>query len=141
MASNTKTFADPQGGFDDWIELYNAGDTARDLGGMYLTDDPAVPRKWRIPTGLPGLRGGTAIGPRGYLIIWADGDTTDAGLHASFRLSAGGDDVYLYAADGVTLIDSLAFGPQTADVSYGRYPDGSQTLRFFARADAGTGEQ
>ena len=90
-----------------------------------------VPRKWRIPTGLPGLRGGTAIGPRGYLILWTDGDTTDTGLHASFRLSAGGDDVYLYAADGVTLIDSLAFGPQTADVSYGRYPDGSQTLRFF----------
>jgi hypothetical protein len=35
-------------------------------------------------------------------------------------------------ADGVTLIDSLAFGPQTPDVSYGRYPDGGEALRFFA---------
>ena len=25
LASNTKSAADPQGEFDDWIELYNAG--------------------------------------------------------------------------------------------------------------------
>ena len=36
MASNTKTFADPQGDFDDWIELYNAGDTARRSGRHVL---------------------------------------------------------------------------------------------------------
>ena len=36
MASNTKTLADPQGDFDDWIELFNAGDTPVDLTGMYL---------------------------------------------------------------------------------------------------------
>ncbi len=47
MASNVKTLADPQGSFDDWIELYNPGDRVVDLTGMYLTDDPAVPRKWR----------------------------------------------------------------------------------------------
>jgi hypothetical protein len=132
MASNTKTFADPQGDFDDWIELYNAGDTPVDLTGMYLTDDPAVPRKWRIPAGLPGQRGGTAISPKGYLIVWADGDVTDVGLHANFKLGADGEEVHLFAADGVTAIDSLEFGPQTADVSCGRYPDGGQTLRFFA---------
>ena len=68
---------------------------------------------------------------RGYLIIWADGDVHDSGLHASFRLSAGGEGVYLFAADGVTPIDSLVFGPQTPDVSYGRWPDGGDTLRFF----------
>ncbi len=131
MASNTKTLADPQGDFDDWIELYNAGDTPVDLTGMYLTDDPAVPRKWRIPAGLSGLRGGMSIAPKGYLIVWADGEVLDAGLHANFKLGADGEQVLLYAADGVTLIDSLAFGRQMADVSYGRYPDGGQTLRFF----------
>lgn len=131
MASNTKTLADPQGGYDDWIELYNAGDTAVELTGMYLTDDPALPRKWRIPAGLPGLRGGTVISPKGYLIVWADGDINATGLHANFKLSADGDEVHLFAADGVTVIDSLVFGQQTADVSYGRYPDGGQELRFF----------
>ncbi|MCX5645485.1 MAG: lamin tail domain-containing protein [Phycisphaerae bacterium] len=131
MASNRTTLADPQGQFDDWIELYNAGDTVVNVGGMYLTDDPVVPRKWRIPAGLPGLRSGMAISPKGYLIIWADGDILDAGLHANFKLGAGGEEVRLFAADGVTPIDSLEFGQQTPDVSYGRYPDGGQTLRFF----------
>jgi hypothetical protein len=132
MASNTKTLADPQGDFDDWIELYNAGDTIADLTGMYLTDDPGVPRKWRIPAGPPGQRGGTGISPKGYLIIWADGDVSDTGLHANFKLGADGEGVHLFAADGVTAIDSLEFGRQTPDVSYGRYPDGGPTLRFFA---------
>jgi hypothetical protein len=132
MASNTKTLADPQGDFDDWIELYNAGDTPVDLTGMYLTDDPAAPRKWRIPAGLPGQRGGTAVGPKGYLIVWADGDVQAVGLHANFRLGADGEEVLLFAADGATLVDGLEFGKQTTDVSYGRYPDGGQTLRFFA---------
>ncbi len=131
MASNVKTLADSQGGFDDWIELYNPGRTMVDIGGMYLTDDPANPRKWRIPAALSGVRLGTTIGSRGYLIVWADGDTSDPGLHASFQLSAGGEGVYLYDTDGVTLIDSLEFGAQTPDVSYGRYPDGTATLRSF----------
>ncbi len=131
MASNAKTLADPQGGFDDWIELYNSGRTSVDVAGMYLTDDPAIPRKWRIPTGQAGVRGATTIGPRGYLLVWVDGDVQDTGLHASFRLSAGGDDVYLFDTDGVTLIDGLEFDEQTPDISYGRYPDGDATLRFF----------
>ena len=40
MASNTKTVKDPQGEYDDWIELFNAGDYAINVGGMYLTDEP-----------------------------------------------------------------------------------------------------
>ncbi|MBM4028305.1 MAG: hypothetical protein FJ280_23370, partial [Planctomycetes bacterium] len=130
MASNSRTLADPQGDFDDWIELYNAGGTAVDVTGMYLTDDPAVPRKWRIPSPT-GQRGGNVLRPQGYLLIWADGDVHDAGLHAGFRLSADGDEVHLFDTDGVTRIDSLVFAAQTPDVSYGRYPDGGQTLRFF----------
>ena len=56
MADNETTIPDPDGtgGFPDWIELYNAGPTAIDLGGMYLTDDPNVPRMWMIPYGITG---------------------------------------------------------------------------------------
>ncbi len=128
MASNSKTLADPEGQFDDWIELYNADRAPIDLGGMYMTDNASVPKRWHVPTGNPNA---TTIGPKGFLIIWADGKIYDSGLHASFRLGANGDAVYLFAADGTTLIDGFAFGEQTPDVSYGRYPDGSDTLRFF----------
>ncbi|MEN6425372.1 MAG: lamin tail domain-containing protein [Phycisphaerales bacterium] len=144
MASNTASFADPQGDFDDWIELYNVGDGPVDVGGMYLTDNPEEPTKWQIPA---NSLGATTLAAGKHLLIWTDGDTGDyvpveqtgarmsgppaSGFHASFRLDAGGDEVHLFDVDGVTPIDSLAFDEQTTDVSYGRYPDGSDALRFF----------
>ncbi|HOV78188.1 MAG TPA: hypothetical protein PLS24_09160, partial [Sedimentisphaerales bacterium] len=48
LASNATSAKDPQGHYDDWIELYNASDQAIDCGGMYLTDDAANPRKWQV---------------------------------------------------------------------------------------------
>lgn len=122
LASNTKSAMDAQGQYDDWIELYNAGGTAVDVGGMYLTDELATPSKWRIPTGAAAQ---TTIPSHGFLFVWADKDVTAAGLHAGFSLDAGGEDLALYGADGVTLIDSVTFGPQRADVTYGRFPDGA----------------
>jgi len=129
MAANTNTHQDAQGEYDDWIEIYNAGDYAVDIGGLYLTDNLSMPMKWQIPNDDPAL---TTIGPGEYLLIWADNDISDSGLHASFRLDASGDEVALFDTDGSTLIDSITFGTQTADISYGHYPDGSGNLRFMA---------
>jgi len=128
MASNSNSMQDPQGQYDDWVEIHNYGPDAIDLGGMYLTDDLSVAVKWQVPDNDPAV---TTILAGGYLLIWTDNDTTDAGLHASFRLSAGGEEIGLFDSDGVTLIDSIVFGKQTADVSYGRYPDADEGLRFF----------
>ncbi|MGD2095217.1 MAG: lamin tail domain-containing protein [Phycisphaerales bacterium] len=125
MASNRSYNTDPQGQYDDWIELYNYGANAVNLGGMYLTDDLASPTKWRIPDA-------TAIPAGGYLLIWADNDISDTGLHANFKLSGDGEEIGLFASDGNTLIDSVTFGAQTVDISYGRYPDAAYYLRFFS---------
>jgi len=122
MASNNNSIQDPQGQYEDWIEIHNYGDDAIDIGGMYLTDNLSAPTMWRIPASNPAA---TMIQAGGYLLIWADNDTTDAGLHANFKLDAGGEDVGLFDSDGVTLIDSVTFGEQTTDTSYGRYPDAS----------------
>ncbi|GAF67865.1 unnamed protein product, partial [marine sediment metagenome] len=62
---------------------------------------------------------------------WADNDTTDIGLHANFKLDADGEEIGLFDTDSITLIDSAAFGDQTTDISYGRYPDASDNLRFL----------
>jgi hypothetical protein len=117
LAVNAASVKDPQGEYDDWIEIYNAGQQPIDCAGMYLTDDPVNPAKWKIPAGDPLL---TTIPADGYLLIWADGDTTSSGLHASFSLSGDGDEVALYDKDGLTLIDYVDFGEQHADISYGR---------------------
>ena len=88
-----------------------------------MTDDVSEPTRWRFPSDDPAA---TTIPSGGYLLIWADGDVADSGLHAGLELDAGGDVVALFAADGVTLLDQIEFGNQTPDVSFGREPDGAQ---------------
>jgi hypothetical protein len=128
MASNDSTAQDPQGQYDDWIEIHNYGSFAIDIGGFYLTDDLSDPAKWRFPQSIPAL---TTIPPNGYLLIWADNDTAYSGLHANFKLDAGGEQIALFDYDGSTLIDSVVFGEQTADISFGRYPDAADNWKFF----------
>ncbi len=118
LASNGQGATDPQGEHDDWIELHNPAAVSVSVGGMYLTDDATDPTRWRIPNG-------ASIAAKGYLLIWADDDATDPGLHTSFSLSASGEEIALYDTDGVTLLDSIRFERQTVDVSYGRFPDGT----------------
>ncbi|MHC4497788.1 MAG: lamin tail domain-containing protein [Planctomycetota bacterium] len=132
MASNDETIADPQDEYNDWIEFYNASGIAVDMGGMWLADSA---NWWQIPDDRPAE---TTVDAGGYLLIWADDDVGDTpGLHASFKLSKSGDEVSLYAADAVTLIDSIEFKTQVSDISYGRYPDASASLRFFATPTPG----
>jgi len=130
LASNSNEAADPQGEYDDWIELYNRGEDAVDVGGMYMTDDPGVPTKWQIPDDNPAM---TTVEPNDYLLIWADHDVEDypAGLHADFELNNGGDDIYLFDRNSVIRIDKIEFPNQDPNISYGRYPDGNDTWQFF----------
>ncbi len=122
MAANTATLADPaDGAFDDWLELYNAGDSAVDLSNWFLTDDLGAPELWRIPTG-------ASIAPHGFLLVWADNQPEQNGfnnpLHAGFQLAREGESIGLADPDGL-LVDSVSFGAQTNDVSQGRFPDGA----------------
>ncbi len=140
MASNGSTIKDPQGQYDDWIEIYNFGSKAVNIGGMYLTDDLSDPTKWQIPTGSPS---DTTIPANGYLLIWADKDTSDTGLHANFKLDVTGEEVGLFntsksGMDGMTLIDYVVFDEQTADISYGCYPDAGHNLTFLVAPTPGT---
>ena len=66
MAANSSSIRDPQGQYDDWIEIHNYGVDAIDIGGMYLTDDLPRPAKWRI-TG--DGRDGTIVPAGGYLLV------------------------------------------------------------------------
>lgn len=116
MASNTDTLRDPQGERDDWIELRNVSDAAVDLSGWHLSDNPESPRKWAFPAG-------TLIPAGGYLLVWADEDGTDSpGLHASFKLSADGEQILLVDSDARlnALRDAVTYGSVGADVALGR---------------------
>ena len=131
MASNVNPggYPNPAGGnYDDWFELYNAGPDPVDLTGYSLTDDFALPFQFVIPAGY-------RIPARGFLLVWADGQplrnsANAPDLHVNFQLSKSGEAIGLFASDGRP-IDTVTFGPQTNNLSQGRFPDGGPDLHFM----------
>lgn len=121
MASNDVTMADQDGEYDDWIELFNNTSSSIDLSGYFLSDDAAELDQWEIPSG-------TSIDANGYLIVWADNDDTQEGLHANFKLSASGESLFL-SDDSGEIIDQITFGEQATDITYGRFPNGTGSFQ------------
>ena len=97
MASNTKTLLDPATQkYEDWFELYNAGDSAADLSGYTLSDSPTNAAKFVIPAGF-------SVPAYGHLLVWADeadDRSTNGELHVNFKLSQAGENLGLFAPDG-----------------------------------------
>lgn len=89
----------------DLIELHNGASGEMELSGMGLTDDLLDPFKFKFPVD-------TFLGAGEYLVLPADDSL-------GFAINQRGSGVYLYSNDGL-LIDSIAFGPQVADLSIGR---------------------
>jgi hypothetical protein len=114
---NTSIVPDQNGEYDDWIELYNLSSSGKDLSGYFLSDNKDHFSKWELPSG-------TTIPGNGYLIIWADGDSAQVGLHANFKLSSLGEEVLLSAPDG-TLLDKVIYPGQSIELSFARNPDGT----------------
>jgi len=116
MASNDSSFADQDGDFDDWIELYNNGTSSIDITGFYLSDDTDNITQWAFPEG-------TVIEGESYLIIWADDMEDQEGLHASFKLSSSAETVVL-ADTSRAIVDIVSYENQETDISFGRFPNG-----------------
>jgi len=136
MALNNSTISDPEGSYEDWIELHNFSGEPIDVGGLYITDDLQQPQKWQIPATQPDS---TTIAPGGFLLLWADEDTGDGVLHVDIKLSGNGEELGIgqMTDSGFAWIDTLVFGTQTADVSYGRYPDGSGDFTVLGQPTPG----
>lgn len=132
LASNDTVIADEMGEFDDWVEIYNPGLESVDLLGYYLSDDPDNPLKWPFPAE-------TSIEPLGFLLVWCDDDEEDGPLHTSFKLSASGESIGVYAdVDGIPItVDERAFGAQVTDISEGRAPDGGPRWQTFTTPTPG----
>ncbi len=114
LAVNDQFNADDNGDFDDWVELYNPKEIAINICGLSLTDDKAIPNKWLLPC--------LDIEPKGYVLVWADDQSNQGQNHANFKLSSEGEFIGLYQ-DSV-VIDSITFGQQIENVSFGRFPNG-----------------
>lgn len=96
-----------------WVEIQNTSWGTQDLGGFYITNNPAAldpsltpPQRMRfmhlIPTGNPL----TSIAPQNCLLLYADGHDNIGILHLNFTLQPG-DIVAIFNGNGKDLVDSL----------------------------------
>ena len=104
------------GSGEDFVELYNYGTAPINIEGWGFSDSEGS-----IATTAPD----TTIPPGGFLIIWYTGETNGF-PEIDAELSSGGETVYGEDSSG-TMVFSVSFDAQDEDVSYGRYPDGSDT--------------
>lgn len=119
MSTNTATLADENGQYYDYIELFNRSGEAVNLGGWYLSDDAANPRKWSFPE--------VELGPGEYLVVHASklNRREDAAhLHTNFALSSEGEQVVLSNAQG-RVMDRVDFGLLKANAAWSLADDGS----------------
>ncbi|MCI0745816.1 MAG: lamin tail domain-containing protein [Verrucomicrobia subdivision 3 bacterium] len=114
----------------DAIELYNAGGAAANIGGWFLTDDVARPKKYRIADG-------TMIEAGAFMVF------TEAQFNAnpldtnSFSLSSFGDEVYLFSGDAMGNLTGFShgfqFGAADDGVTFGRYVNSHGEEHFVAQ--------
>ena len=124
MAQNTTGAQDPAGDFEDWVELYNNNNYQVDLSGYNLSDNTTLLNKWQFPSG-------TIIPANSYLIVWADDEPTETGLHATWKLSATGESVTL-SNTSQNIVDQVIFGVQTTNMGYARVPNGTGSFMIQA---------
>jgi hypothetical protein len=122
LADNDSVIPDQNDEYDDWFELFNNTDQEIFMGGMFVSDDFSEPDKWLFPD--------TTIGANDFIVVWADDDEEQEGLHANFKLSKSGEEIILSSFD-LTAIDSIQFGEQLTDTTFGRFPNGTGDFQFM----------
>ena len=129
MASNVGEFLSPAINFDSWIELYNPGDEAVNIGGMYLSNDTDNPTLWQIPNDI-GF-----ITAKGFKVIWL-GSNDIKSNQAPFRLDCDGGIIYLSDKSG-SLITSVNYPEALSHTAWARKTDNGNDWGWTAQATPG----
>ncbi len=125
MPLNMDHLADEFGEYDDWCELYNAGNEAIFIGNKYLSNNHLEPNKWQLPN--------LTLEPGEFVLLWLDDDEEQGVFHADFALNNGGDELYLYGVEEgeYRLMDERAFGNIPPNFSIGASIDGGTEWILF----------
>jgi len=112
----------------DWIELYNPGPVAVDLNNIYLSDGRFQLLQYKLPAGV--------LQPGQFLTV-KEG-TPPSGF--PFALSWSGETIFLTAATNdpvpkpLRVLDAVRFGVMPSDITFGRFPDGSDYFNLLSSA-------
>ena len=124
MASNAGMAMSPATNFDSWIEVYNPGETAVSLGGMFLSVDPQNPYQWQMPKNMGSVPAG------GFKVIWL-GSNEIKSNQAPFKLDCDGGTIYLSDKNG-ELITKQNYPEAMSRTSYARKTDGGSEWGWTA---------
>lgn len=116
MADNAVTLQDQFGEYSDWVELCNTSAVPVNLEGWVVADKSTKSDKnaFAFPSYL--------LQPANSIVIFASGTehkVTGEPFHTKFGLSKGGESLYLFSPSSSTAIQSITFGTQYTDYSYG----------------------
>ena len=129
MAANVGEAMSPATNFDSWIELYNPGDQAVSLDGMYLSDDAANLKRWRMPVGMG------SIPAKGFKVVWL-GSNNIKSTQAPFKLDCEGGTIYLSDVSG-ELLTSQNYPEAMSRTSWARTSDGGDEWGWTSTATPG----
>lgn len=113
LTQNAGGLADEDFDTPDWIELVNPGSADVNMGGWTLTDDPARPQRWTLPS--------LVLRPGERKIVFASGKnrTLATGtLHTDFKLSAEPGYLALHDPSGI-LAHAYNYPKQEGNASFG----------------------
>jgi len=121
---NDDLISDEYADYDDWIELYNVGNSPISLADKFLTTSSDKLDRFPLPN--------VIIQPDSYVLIWADDDNEQGKWHANFNLAAALDSLYLteYKETGIAIVDYTGFQDMSADNSWARIPNGVGPFTF-----------
>lgn len=128
-ASNLSSFLDNHSDYNDWIELYNSGTAAVNMGGYFLSDDSLNNTKWQMPSTI-------TIQPNGFARFWASSrnEVVGTSYHTNFSIKQTKNNnewVVLSDPSGVR-IDMVEIQQRTqTGHSYGRTTNGASTWGIF----------
>ncbi|MBR6028208.1 MAG: lamin tail domain-containing protein [Clostridia bacterium] len=125
MPSNKTAVPDENGGFPDWVEVWNSGESEVSLKGCGLSD-----RGDSIRFLFPDI----VLPADGRLVVYCDNiNQTASGkpLHAKFKLSSVGETVYLYDPNAY-LIDSVTYHILGSDTVWALTDSGYQELSYYS---------
>ena len=129
MSANIDEVLSPAVNFDGWIEVFNKGSVPLNLTGLWLSDDAAHPKKWRIGSGF------SAVAAQGFATIFFDHNDID-GRQAPFKLDVDGGTLLLSNQVG-GLIDRVDYPAAVPHMAYARRSDGGDQWGMTATPTPG----
>ena len=124
--ANVSQTPDNFGQYNDWVELYNAGASAVNIGGYYMSDNVNNPTKWAFPAG-------TNIPAGGFIRVICSGLDVVSGIwyHTSYKMTQCKPEEVCFADASGAILDSMTLRRNQTNHSWGRTTDGGATWSVF----------